>query len=218
MGKVIEKLVGPRVPLEELRKHGWRYRLPAIILSAARIAILISLFVPYWKMTLEAPQYPDGLQVSAYVNRLTGDVTEIDGLNHYIGMRPLNEAAQLERSLSVAAIIALILMVEGAAYVHSKWALLLVLPTILFPAFFLLDLYLWLDYFGQNLDSTAPLSNAIKPFTPPVLGVGVIGQFRTVATPGLGLILAATGSVLTIVGLFFHRRAYKPLVDAAASA
>lgn len=218
MGKVIEKLVGPRVPLEELSKHGLRYRLPAMILSLARIAILVSLFLPYWKMTLEAPQYPEGLHVSAYVNRLTGDVAEIDGLNHYIGMRPLNEAAQLERSLSVAMIIALILMVEGAAHIHSKWAVVLVLPTILFPVFFLIDLHLWLDYFGQNLDETAPLSGAIKPFTPPVLGVGVIGQFRTVASPGLGLILAASGSILTIIGLFFHRRAFKPLVDAAAAA
>ncbi len=129
-------------------------------------------------------------------------------------MRPLNEAAQLERSLSIAAIIALVLMVEGAVHVHSRWAAVMLLPAILFPLFFLADLSFWLSHFGQNLDPSAPLSNAIEPFTPPVLGVGMVGQFKTIAWPGAGLILAALGSVLILVGLFFHRRAYKPLVDA----
>jgi hypothetical protein len=208
-------LIGPRVPPEELAQRGLRYRAPSIALSLARLALLVSMFLPYWTMHLEAPQYPDGLHVQAYVNRLTGDVREIDGLNHYIGMRPLEEAARLERSLSIAAIIALILLVEGAVHVHTPWAAVLSIPAVVFPAFFLADLYFWLANFGQNLDPAAPLSSAIEPFTPPVLGVGVIGQFRTVAMPGPGLILATIASVLVIVGLYFHRRAYKPLLEAA---
>jgi len=213
MGKIVERVLGPRVPLEDLSAHRGRYALPTIILMFAKALLMISIFLPYWHMKLEAPQYPDGLFVTAHLNSLSGDVREIDELNHYIGMRPLGEAAQLERSLSIAAIIALIFLVEGAAYIHSKWALLLTLPTILFPAFFIGDLYFWMRAFGQNLDPTAPLSGAIKPFTPPVLGVGMVGQFRTIATPGSGLILAVGASFLTVLGLWFHRRAYKPLAD-----
>jgi copper chaperone NosL len=218
MGKLIRHIIGPRVPGDELAARGARYRTPTVILWLARFALLVSIFLPYWGMKLEAPQYPDGLFVEAFLNRLTGDVREIDGLNHYIGMRPLNEAAQLERSLSIAAIIALMLLVEGAAIVRTRWAALLTLPAILFPAFFLGDLAFWLNNFGQNLDPHAALSNAIEPFTPPVLGVGVIGQFRTIAYPGTGLILSACASALIVVGLFFHRRAYKPLVDAQETA
>jgi len=218
MSHILQSILGPRVPCDELRRRTLRYRIPGILFTAARLALLISLFIPYWRMTLHAPQYPDGLHVQAYVNLLTGDVKEIDGLNHYIGMRPLNEAAQLERSLSVAAIIALMLLVEAAALVHTRWVVLLALPTILFPPFFLLDLYYWLHSFGQNLDPHAPLSSAIKPFTPPVLGTGIIGQFKTVASAGPGLKLAAAASVIVIVGLYFHRRAYKPLVDQGAQA
>ena len=33
-----------------------------------------------------------------------------------------------------------------------------------------------------------------------------------------GLILAAIASLLVIAGLYFHRRAYKPLVDARRAA
>jgi copper chaperone NosL len=218
MANLIKRIVGPRVPAEDLAARGARYRIPAVILWTARLLLLISIFLPYWRMKLEAPQYPDGLFVEAYLNRLTGDVREIDGLNHYIGMRPLNEAARLERSLSIAAIIALMLLVEGAALVRTKWAALLCLPTIVFPLFFLGDLAFWLNDFGQNLNPKAPLSNAIQPFTPPVLGAGAIGQFRTIAYPGAGLVLSCCASVLVITALFFHRRAYKPLVEAQQAA
>ena len=215
MKSILGKVIGPRVPSTELRQHGWRYAAPIIALSSARIALLVSIFLPYWQMKLIAPQYPDGLGVTAYVNRLEGDVREIDGLNHYIGMRPLAEAAKLERSLSIFALIALVLLVEGATYIHTKWAALLAIPAILFPAIFLGDLYYWLNDFGQNLDPKAALSNSIEPFTPPLLGTGLIGQFETRATMGLGLQLAILASVLSIIGLYLHRHAYKPLVDSA---
>ncbi|MBK7405836.1 MAG: cytochrome C [Phycisphaerales bacterium] len=218
MAAALQAIFGPRIPSEELATHRWRYLTPAFLLTLARVLLLVSIFVPYWAMELRAPQYPDGLHVQAYINRLTGDVTEIDGLNHYIGMRPLNDAAKLERTVSITMLIALVLLVEGAIYVHSKWTVLLTLPSILFPPVFLLDLYFWLNQFGQHLDPKAPLSNAIKPFTPPVLGTGTIGQFHTHASAGLGWWLAAAASVLTIAGLVFHRRAFKPLYDAASAA
>ena len=144
---------------------------------------------------------------------MEGDVTEIDGLNHYIGMRPLGEAASLELSLSIAAIIVISLLVLATIFVHTRWAALLALPAILFPVVFLGDLAYWLRNFGHNLDPTAPLSSSIKPFTPPVLGEGKVGQFATVAEPDIGLIVATIASLLIIAGLYFHRRAYKPLVD-----
>ncbi|MBZ0172445.1 MAG: hypothetical protein K8E66_08705, partial [Phycisphaerales bacterium] len=89
---------------------------------------------------------------------------------------------------------------------------------VLFPVVFLLDLHLWMRHFGLNLDPDAPLSNAIKPFVPTALGEGGIGQFRTVASVGVGLWFATAASVLIIIALFFHRRAYLPLVRERASA
>lgn len=215
MVEMFEKIVGPRAPAELVHQYRLRYLLPALLLALAVFCLLVSIFVPYWRMTLLAPQYPDGLQVQVYVNRMTGDVREIDGLNHYIGMRPLGEAAQLERSLSIIAIAVLSLLVIAAIFIHSRWAALFALPALLFPALFLGDLAFWLHNFGRNLDPRAPLSSAIKPFVPPLLGEGVIGQFRTVAAVDRGFYLAVLASGLILLGLYFHRRAYKPLVDAA---
>ena len=209
----LNRIWGPRAPDASQP----RYRLPSLLLGAAALLLLVSIFLPYWQMTLEAPQYPRGLTVVVYVNRLTGDVGEIDGLNHYIGMRPLTEAAQLERSVSIAAITMLALLLAAAVMVHTRWAALLALPAILMPLLFLADMYFWMRNFGQNLDPRAPLSGAIKPFTPPILGSGLVGQFRTIAEFRIGLYLAFAAALLTLAGLYFHRRAYKPLVDTNAS-
>lgn len=208
-----QQIIGPRAPAEEVAAHRMRYLWPTLCLAGAAILLIISIFLPYWSLVLHAPQYPRGLVVHAYVNHLEGDVFEIDGLNHYIGMRPLGEAAQLERTVSVFAISALALLVLAAVFIHSPWAALLSLPAVLLPAVFLADLYFWLNHFGQNLDPNAALSNAVEPFTPTILGEGIIGQFRTVAYADFGLLLATAASILILVGLYFQRRAYKPLVE-----
>lgn len=213
----IDRLIGPRVSADEFAKHSIRYGTPGALLLIARILLLVSLFLPYWHMELHAPQYPDNLQMTAYMNHLSGDVAEIDGLNHYIGMRSLEDAATLERQLGVYAMICFVIMLELASTLHTRWAAVLALPVVLFPVVFLLDLHLWMRHFGLNLDPDAPLSSAIKPFVPTALGEGGIGQFRTVASVGIGLWFATAASVLIIVALYFHRRAYLPLVRAAAS-
>jgi len=210
---VLKKFVGPRVPEEVEESDILRYRVPSLLLGLAAVILLISMFFPYWKMTLLAPQYPGGLEVEVYVNRMTGDVDEIDGLNHYIGMRPLEEAAQLERSMSVAAITMLAMLLLGAIFIHTKWAALLALPAVLMPYVFLADMYYWMRDFGLNLDPRAPLSGAIDPFVPPIWGEGVVGQFKTIASFQIGIYMAFLAGFLIIAGLYFHRRAYKPLVD-----
>ncbi len=212
--QTMERWIGPRISPEEMAKGRMQFLVPTLLLGLSGLLLVISIFLPYWKMTLMAPQYPGGLQVQAYLSHLEGDVREIDGLNHYIGMRPLEEAAQLEREMSIAAVIAIALLALAAVYIHNKWAAFLALPAMLFPFGFLGDLYFWMRNFGQNLDPTAPLSSSVKPFVPPILREGVVGQFRTIAEPGSGLILAWVASALILVGLYFHRRAYKPLVEA----
>lgn len=215
MSNAIEKIVGPRTP-KALEEHERRqFHLPNILLGIAAILLLMSMFLPYWKMTLKAPQYPGGLSVEVYVNRMTGDVSEIDGLNHYIGMRPLGEAAQLERAVSMVAVVILVLLVLAAIFVHSPWALLLALPAILWPFIFIADMYYWMRNFGLNLDPTAPLSSSIDPFVPPILGSGMVGQFETIATFQIGLWMAFLAVAMILAGLYYQRRAYKPLVKEA---
>lgn len=212
-----ELILGPRIPAELWEKEKKRFLLPSIIMLLAAFILFVSIFFPYWKLTLFAPQYPDGLEATMYVNRLSGDIQEIDGLNHYIGMKPMGEAAVLERTLSVIMIVGLVLLILGTVFVHSPFALFLCIPAILYPLFFLGDLYFWMRTFGMNLDSNAPLSNAIEPFVPPLLGESKIAQFSTVASWEIGLYMSFAASILIIIGLYYHRKAYKPLLVSSTS-
>ena len=182
--------------------------LPAGLLLLAAILLIASTALPYWGLVLEAPQYPGGLQMRVFVNRMTGDedplldeVREIDGLNHYIGMQSLYNAAQFERSIAIPAIIIMIVLLVGAAFLRRRWAWVLALPAIAFPFIFLGDLAFWMNNYGQNLDPYAPLSSAIEPFTPPIIGEGIIGQFKTVAYVDTGWYLAVGAGVLIIAAL-----------------
>ena len=209
------KFIGPRMPKDVSQEDRKRYLLPTLLFGVAALLLIISIPLPYWEMELQAPQYPKGLHITAYVNELTGDLGEINGLNHYIGMRPLEEAAQLEKSVSQVAIGLLALLTLTSIFIHTKWVVVLALPAITMPIIFLADLQWWMAKFGTELDPKAPLSSAIEPFVPSVLGRGVIAQFETIALPGIGLYLAILASILVIVALYFHRKAYKPLVDGA---
>lgn len=139
---------------------------------------------------------------------------EVDALNHYLGMPPLDEGGQLERSVSIMALVVIGATLIASVFVHSKWAALLVLPVIIFPLIFLADLWLILYQYGHSIDPQSALGGAIQPFTPPLFGAGKIGQFGTVARAELGLVLAFVAAAVALVGLWFHRAAYKPIADA----
>lgn len=205
------------MPPDLQKQDSLRFLLPTLLLSLSVVCLLVSISQPYWRLKLHAPQYPGGLSVQVYLTHTTGDVKEIDGLNHYIGMKSLSEAAKLERSISVAAVLVLAVLLLGATYVHTRWAVLLVIPCLIFPFGFLGDLYYWLRAFGLNLNPEAPLNHAVKPFVPTILGEGFVGQFKTVASVDSGFYLVCMGCVLAIAGLWFHRLAYKPLQDQALS-
>jgi nitrous oxidase accessory protein len=169
-----------------------------VILVLSAVLLVVSVWFPYWKMKLSAPQYPRGLYLVVYPNCVLGDVREIDGLNHYIGMRKIEEAAVMERRSGIPAIVILAALLVAAALWRSRWSVLLVAPAILFPPLFFADLYVWLRDSGLHLDPKAALSSSIKPFVPQVLGSGKIAQFRTEASLGTGyyMSLVAAGASL----------------------
>lgn len=211
---LIRRIVGPRIPPSLGAEQRRRYRQPLILFASAALLLLVSVALPYWQLRLKAPQYPAGLTVNAYVDRLEGDVGELEGLNHYVGLAPFDEGAAFERSIAVASILTLAGLLVAGVFIHSRWVLLLTTPALLFPLFFIADLQYWLWRYGHDLDPKAPFSSAVGEFTPPVFGPAKIAQFDTLALPHVGLVLAMLSSVLVAIGLWHHRKAFKPLIDA----
>jgi len=178
-----------------------REKIAKVLILISISAILTSIFFPYWRLNISAPQYPKGLKVIVYLNHNEGDVVEIDNLNHYIGMRPLAEAAKLERKMAMFGVSILLICLVLALFFSKRKSVLLLIPGILFPFFFVGDLYYWMRNFGLNLDPHAAFSSSVKPFIPPILGLGKIAQFKAFAQFDTGFYLSLAASVLMLVCL-----------------
>lgn len=165
----------------------------------AAVLLVGSLAFPYWQLVLYAPQYPQGLRALVYLTHVAGDAQEISNLNHYIGMKRLEEAAPVERRIAVPLVLlfASLAWISGTQRGMWRWALRL--PLVLFPLAFLGDLAVWLWYYGHSMDPAAPIR--LEPFTPVVLGRGTIAQFRTVAHFHVGFYLSLAASLVALYDL-----------------
>ena len=65
-------------------------RLSRIIVAIASLSLIATYFLPVWFIFLLAPQYPEGLTMNIWLNKITGQVEIINGLNHYIGMKHIS--------------------------------------------------------------------------------------------------------------------------------
>ncbi|MBZ0251882.1 MAG: hypothetical protein K8I02_00965, partial [Candidatus Methylomirabilis sp.] len=68
------------------------------ILLLLTVPLALSFLFPLWNISMIAPQYPRGLTLDIYLHKVEGgnnghDIAEINTLNHYIGMEPINRAA-----------------------------------------------------------------------------------------------------------------------------
>jgi copper chaperone NosL len=62
-------------------------KISRIIIIVSSLAMITAFFTPIWDISLEAPQYPEGLGMKIWIDKITGDLNTINGLNHYIGMK-----------------------------------------------------------------------------------------------------------------------------------
>lgn len=165
--------------------------------------LMLSLVLPYWRITLYAPQYPGGLRASVYLTKVTGESSEISILNHYIGMKPLEVAAPLERRLAVPIVLGGVLAVAASPFL-GRLGLLLQAPAVVFPLGVVGDLAFWLWRFGHSLDPAAPIR--VEPFMPVIIGTGTVMQFSTYAMFSWGFLFSAGTALLALYNLVRWRR------------
>jgi nitrous oxidase accessory protein len=171
-----------------------------IALAAAVLAvalILLSARLPLWTMTMEAPQYPKGLHLIAYGSGMQGDLHELNIINHYVGMEPIEPRPPIETAAfpyGIGLLVALCL----AAPLHRRLYRLALLATAATPVVILADLQWWLYRFGHSLDPKAPIR--LEPFTPPVVGMATLGNFHTTSMVASGFIVLVAAAVVLAVG------------------
>ena len=197
------------------------------VLILSSLALMIAAFFsPMWWVSLKAPNYPehtfpDGVRIHMHwthvangcTARVDDEVDEEEGLdcvhemntiNHYIGMEPIERGAQLEFAAAPYLFAAFGLMLLAALFYAGPLWWVLLLPAILAPVAFLVDFTAWLWWFGHSLHPWAAFT--VKPFMPTVLGEGKVAQFSTFAYPHYGLALSVASSICGLLALLIRRK------------
>lgn len=168
----------------------------------AGIFVLASLAFPLWTMWMQAIFYPGGLWLHVYASKVAGDIQEISSLNHYIGMRAINQADFPEFQYLPWAIVAVATAVLLAALVGRRWATWIAtgaLTILGLGALYILIRRLW--EYGHDLSPTAAIK--IQPFMPPVLGYQVqIANFKLTTFFNLGALFLVLAELL-LLGVVF---------------
>jgi len=163
------------------------------------VPLLLAVIAPIWTMRFEAPQYPSGLQLTIFSYTVTGDVQEVNTLNHYIGMAKIDRAALSDLAfLPFALGVLALLLLRVVALGDVRSLVDLVALYGYFGAFSFARFAYTLYVFGHNLDPKAPFQ--VAPFTPTVLGTGVVANFTITSLPARGsFYLAAVGAALVLI-------------------
>ncbi|MCM3586802.1 hypothetical protein M3182_13780 [Mesobacillus maritimus] len=177
----------------------------SVIIAFAALLIFASLFFPWWRMEFWAPQYPEGLNIIVYPDKLEGEIDNINSLNHYIGMKNFSEENFPELNYLPYLIGGLAVLVLLAAIVRKKGYLFTIIG--LFTVGGVLgvwDLRRWLKDFGTNLDPMAPID--MDPFVPPILGENIVANFTTYSSLQTGSFLVVAAFILLLIPIWKDRR------------
>ena len=174
--------------------------LSKVLLLIVTVLFLGSLYFPMWQIDLDAPQYPEGLNLKLYANKIGGDVEIINGLNHYIGMATLHTENFIEFKILpyIIGFFGLFALVS-VLIAKRKFVLALFASFILFTILAGVDFYRWNYEYGHNLDPNAAIRVPGMAYQPPLIGYKQLLNFGAYSIPDTG------GWLLTVAGilLFF---------------
>lgn len=192
----------------------------ALLLGALYIA-------PLWSIRLLAPQYPEGLGMLIRLNAIDGvkenDLRNINSLNHYIGMRPI-EASAIPELRYMPWIVAGLIVTGVLVALLGRRRLLAVWVTS-FAALGvagIYDFWRWGYSYGHNLD----VENAIitvpgMTYQPPLIGTKQLLNFTATSWPDVGGVLAGIAFLLGVAALvigYRHRPRTQRMATAALAA
>lgn len=170
-----------------------------ILVAFASGALIAVYFLPAWRIDLFAPQYPEGLSMYIWINKLSGDIDIINGLNHYIGMKKISAAMFPELKVLpyvVAFFIAFGMMVAITA--KRKLLFIYVILTVMGGLFIPYDLYRWGYAYGHDLDPTAAIQIPGLSYQPPVIGHKRLLNFDAYSFPDSAGWIVIGASVIVI--------------------
>ncbi|MBC8753345.1 hypothetical protein H2O64_01600 [Kordia sp. YSTF-M3] len=195
----------------------------ASILMILGALLLMGLFqFPLWNIMLGAPQYPEPLGMNIYIDGIQGmnefDIQNIDGLNHYIGMKTIPKAIDMWEFevfpivIASMSIIGVIIGLFGYfGKVSHHWFLGWLLVITILGVLGMYDFNAWMIDYGTNLDPNAIMKlqnpdGTAMSYKPPLLGHQKLLNFDAYSYPRLGGYLMGAGMFLTFIAYFLGKK------------
>ena len=189
-----------------------------LVLALAALILIPVFLTPIWTIKLVAPQYPEGMGMYIGVSEVWGhdeyDIQNINILNHYIGMQPIDPEGIPELDIFPPVLAAIIVLGLIAAAVGRRWAMtswLLGFIGLAIAGF--VDFYLWMLDYGHNLDPMAAIKIPGMTYTPPLIGSKELLNITASSWPSIGSLFIALSLALgawAVVGAWRRRRADEP--------
>ncbi|MBJ7881175.1 hypothetical protein [Gelidibacter salicanalis] len=194
----------------------------AIIMIFGSLLLLGLFKFPLWNIMLGAPQYPDPLGMNIYIDGIKGveefDLQNIDGINHYIGMKTIPKPEEMwEFSVFPKVILGMSILgvVIGVLGFFGKVSYKFFLGWfVLMSVLGLLGMYdfnNWLISYGSDLDPNAIIKvtnpdGSPMSYKPPLFGFQKLLNFDVTSLPHTGGYLMFVGMLLTLVAFWLGRR------------
>jgi len=176
--------------------------LSRILLIISAGLLVYSVYVPIWQIDLDAPQYPEGLNLKIFADKLGGDVEIINGLNHYIGMKTLHAEDFIEFSILTYIIFFYALFaIVTAALGKKKILYSLFTLFVLFGIIAMVDFWRWEYNYGHDLDPHAAIIVPGMAYQPPLIGFKQLLNFGAYSIPDTGGWMFIGSGVLMLIAV-----------------
>lgn len=185
-----------------------------VLIAFAALMLILTFFFPLWKIDLNAPQYPEGLGLRIWLDKISGlkpnDLQSINGLNHYIGMKEIIPDSIPELKIMPYIIIFMIAFGLFNAYLKNRklvyiWLILFVI----LGAVGLYDFYMWAYDYGHNLNPNAPIKVPGMTYQPPLIGSKQLLNITAVSLPSISAIIIFVSIFLNIAALYVDSKRKK---------
>ncbi len=182
-----------------------------ILLLIVCLTLIAVYFLPVWDISLEAPQYPEGLGFQIWLGKMSGDLNTVNGLNHYIGMKKIEPDSMSELKIMPFILGVLILSGIAVSLIGKKkllyaWIIFFILLGVAGGV----DFWKWEYEYGHDLNPTAAIKVPGMTYQPPLIGTKTLLNFTAHSYPAEGgIILIAGGIISVLVGAYEFKKSKK---------
>jgi len=191
-----------------------------ILIIIAALMVMLTFVFPLWYIDLEAPQYPEGIGLQIWINQIVGqnphDLANINGLNHYIGMKEIEPESIPELKIMPYLMIFMMLFGLMAGILGKRpfvytWILLFVIMA----AIGMYDFYMWEYDYGHNLNPLAAIKIPGMAYQPPLIGSKMLLNFNAISMPHIATYILGFVVILASAALVIDKKIKKKMNENA---